>query len=298
MRSRRLVAAFALLGLALHGCGRDTPPAERAIPAALPAAQRESARLLPLDGAHNARDLGGYAGAGGRRVRWGLLYRSDALGDLSDADVAYLSRLGLRQVVDFRSEPEREDAPDRLPARPAVRVVLRPIFGDGLDPTALRDRLLSGEARAEEMSALLVDGNRAFVTEFAPVYGEFLRELADPANLPVLFHCTAGKDRAGFAAAALLLALGVPRDTVMQDYLLTNGFSAAALERTLTLVRVFSLFRTDPEDVRPLLEARPEYLRAAFDTIDARYGGADGFLRDGLGLDDATLAALRVNLLE
>jgi protein-tyrosine phosphatase len=294
-RSRRVGAA--LLALATLACARGAPPESRAIPSALPEASRESARRLPLDGAHNARDLGGYAGAGGRRVRWGRLYRSDALGDLSDGDVSYLARLGVAQVVDFRSEAEREREPDRLPL-PSPRVVLRPIFGDALDPQELRERLLSGEARADEMAELLVAGNRAFVTEFGPVYGGFVRDLADPQNLPVLFHCTAGKDRAGFAAAALLLALGVPRDAIMQDYLLTNGFSEAATSRMLNVLRVFSLFRTDPDDVRPLLEARPAYLQAAFDTIDRRYGSDDAYVREGLGLDDTTLTRLRENLLE
>ena len=297
-RTGWLRAALVLLAAAALECSRGAPPETRPVPSALPAASREAARRLPLDGAHNARDLGGYAGAGGRRVRWGVAYRSDALGDLSDGDVAYLARLGVQQVVDFRSEAERLREPDRLPASPAPRVVLRPIFGDALDPQTLRDRLLSGEARADEMAELLVAGNRAFVTEFAPVYSGFLRDLADPENLPVLFHCTAGKDRAGFAAAALLLALGVPREIIMQDYLLTNGFSEAATSRMLNVLRVVSLFRTEPDDVRPLFEARPAYLQAAFDAIDAGYGSDDAYLREGLGLDDAMLSRLRANLLE
>lgn len=294
----RLVAQLALLAAAALACARGAPPETRPIPGQLPDAQRESARRLPLDGASNARDLGGYAAADGRRVRWGVAYRSDALGELSDDDVAYLARLGVRQVVDFRSDAEREREPDRLPSSPELRVVLRPIFGEALDPQELKDRLLSGNAHADQMTALLVEGNRAFVTEFAPVYAGFLRDLADSGNLPVLFHCTAGKDRAGFAAAALLLALGASRDTVMEDYLKTNAFSAASTSHTLLVLRVASLFRTAPDDVRPLFEARREYLQAAFDTIDERYGSDRGFLRDGLGLDDATLTRLRANLLE
>jgi protein-tyrosine phosphatase len=287
-----------LAALAALACERGVPPETRIIPSALPAAERESARRLPLDGAHNARDLGGYAGVDGRRVRWGKVYRSDALGDLSDDDVTYLARLGVHQVVDFRSELEREREPDRLPVSPSPRVVLRPIFGEALDPQILRDRILSGDAQADEMAEMLVEGNRAFVTEFAPVYSGFLHDLADPQNLPVLFHCTAGKDRAGFAAAALLMALGVPREKIMQDYLLTNGFSEATTRRMLNVLRVVSFFRTDPDDVRPLFEARQTYLQAAFDTIDARYGSDDAYLREGLGLDDATISRLRANLLE
>src|SRR5439155_9175552 len=138
-----------------------------------------------------------------------VLYRSDALADLTDQDLAYLERLSLRRVVDFRSESEREREPDRLPAGPTV--VWQPIAGPGLDPRALKDRLLAGEVSAEQAAAFLIEGNRAFVNEFRGVYARFLHDLADPANLPTLFHCTAGKDRTGFAAALVLLALDVPR---------------------------------------------------------------------------------------
>ncbi|HVN39176.1 MAG TPA: tyrosine-protein phosphatase [Myxococcota bacterium] len=297
-RTSRLGAALVLLAALALACERGVAPQARVIPSALPESAREAARRLPLDGAHNARDLGGYATADGQRVRWGVAYRSDALGSLSDEDVAYLARLGVREVVDFRSDAEREREPDRLPQAPAPRVVPRPIFGDALDPAELRERLLSGRARAADMSEMLVAGNRAFVTDFAAVYGGFLRDLADSENVPVLFHCTAGKDRAGFAAAALLLALGVPRDTVMQDYLLTNGFSQAATDHMLTVLRLASFFRTSPDDARPLFEARREYLQAAFDAIDSHYGSDEAYLRDGLGLDDATRSRLRANLLE
>jgi protein-tyrosine phosphatase len=298
-RSARRSARSALLLAALAlACGRGEPPETRPIPSALPLSERGAGRRLPLDGAHNARDLGGYVNHEGRRVRWGVLYRSDALGDLSDDDVRYLGRLGIRQVVDFRSPPERERAPDRLPLQPAPRVVLRPVVGDVLDPKILQDRLLSGAANADEMAALLVAGNRAFVTDFGDVYAGFLRDLASTDNLPVLFHCTAGKDRAGFAAALTLLALGVPRDVVMDDYLLTNFFSQSARDRILLTLRVASFFRTAPEDALPLFEARREYLQAAFDVIDQRYGSTDAYLTRGLGLDDATLVSLRTNLLE
>jgi protein-tyrosine phosphatase len=287
--------AIALLGLA---CGGAPPPDDRPIPARLPAAERADHRRLPVEGAHNLRELGGYATRDGLTTRWGVLYRSDALSDLSDDDVAYLDRLALRRVVDFRSDPERERDAVRLPATPGLEVMLRPIQGDGLDPEALRQSILSGEATREQMSGMLIQGNRAFVTDFSDVYADFLRALAEPANLPLLFHCTAGKDRAGFGAALALLAVGVPRETVMADYLLTNEFSADHTERVLRIVQVFSLFRTDPEEVRPLFEARREYLQTAFDTIDAKYGGTDAYLHEGLRVDDALRARLQANLLE
>jgi protein-tyrosine phosphatase len=295
---RRSPSAIAALLLALIACGDALPPAiERAIPAELPHEVRESQRRLPVGGAANLRDLGGYATRDGRALRWGVLYRSDALADLSDQDVAYLARLRLRRVVDFRSAGERERDPDRLPE--GVREVWEPIAGKGLDPSELRDRLLSGEVTADQAAAWLVAGNRAFAgDEFREVFARFLRDLADPANLPTLFHCTAGKDRTGFAAALVLLALDVPRDTAMRDYLLTNAYTQDKTRRTLRMIRLASLFRADPDSVQPLFEARESYLGAAFAAIDETPGTTAAYLRDALGVDDALRAQLRANLLE
>jgi protein-tyrosine phosphatase len=295
---RKIVSSVALFAalLPLLACTGGDPPEQRAVPSELAAESREAHRRLPLDGAHNFRDLGGYRASDGRSLRWGVLYRSDALSDLSDDDLVYLNRLDLRRVVDFRSPQERERERDRLP--PGAEVTLAPIVGDALDPRELEALLLSGDASGEEVADLLVAANRAFVTDFADVYSDFLRGLAEADGLPVLFHCTAGKDRAGFAAAVTLLALGVPRKTVMRDYLLTNGYSEDHTRSVLRLIRLASLFRTEPDDVRPLFEARPEYLEAAFATIDAKYGSDDAYLREGLGIDDALRARLRRNLLE
>ena len=293
----RRIAIFAALLLVL-ACAAGEPPDLRVVPAELPPGGRAAHRRLPLDGAHNFRDLGGYETQDGRRLRWGVLYRSDALADLSDDDLAYLGRLGLRRVVDFRSPLERERDADRLPESPDLEVSLRPISGDALDPSELQDRLLSGDASGAELASLLIDANRAFVTDFSDVYSAFLRELADAQRLPLLFHCTAGKDRAGFAAAVALLAVGVSRETVMSDYLLTNGYSAEHTQRMLRIIHWASFFRSDPDSVRPLFEARPEYLQAAFDTIDAEYGSVDAYLREGLAVDAALRARLRANLLE
>jgi protein-tyrosine phosphatase len=291
---RRTALATAAL---LFACGDSLPPAlERAIPAELPPEVRESQRRLPVAGAANLRDLGGYTTRDGRALRWGVLYRSDALSDLSDQDVAYLERLRLRRVVDFRSATERERDPDRLPD--GVTAVWQPIAGRGLDPRALQDQMLAGELSADQAAAWLIESNRAFVGEFRQVYARFLRELADPANLPTLFHCTAGKDRTGFAAALVLLALGVPRETAMNDYLLTNTFTQETTWRRLQMIRIMSLFRTNPDDVQPLFEARESYLGAAFAAIEQTPGATDAYLRDALGIDDALRAQLRANLLE
>ena len=290
-----LLLAWIAFGLWL-ACDGAPPPDARPIPAELPAAEREAHRRLPLSGSDNFRDLGGYRTVDDRSVAWGRLYRSDALDDLDGDDVDYLARLDLARVVDFRSALERERDPDRIPE--GVTPLWRPISGEGLDPRELSERLTTGEVDAETAVEFLIEGNRAFVTDFGDVYGPFLRELAEPANLPTLFHCTAGKDRAGYAAALTLLAVGVPRDTIMRDYLLTNEFSEAKTRKMLRMIRWISFFRVDPEHVRPLFEARESYLEAAFDTIDAEYGSTEAYLEKELGVDAALRERLRASLLE
>ena len=231
----------------------------------------QARRLVPLEGAANFRDLGGYRTVGGRSVRWGLLYRSDDLSELTPED---LKTVGSLEVLHLG------------------------IGGDALLPGGLRERLRSGDLEGLELDRLLIDGNRAFATEFSAQYAAMFERISSADNLPALVHCTAGKDRAGFASASILRALGVPEETVYEDYLLTNLYTEQKVERQLLLIRVFSLFRTDPELLRPLFEARRAYLEAAFTTIESEYGSFDVYLREALGVDDDERAALQALLLE
>ncbi len=292
---------FALLLLALAtSCGPANPPPEdRPIPSELPASEREAHRLLPFDGAHNFRDLGGYKAADGRSVKWGKLYRTDKLADLSDADLVFFERLGIRSVVDFRSDSERAAEPDRLPRQdPPLRIVEIPLLTDGVDPSAYREKILSGEIEELDPSNMLERGNREFVESFSSKYGPWLRSLAEPENLPMAFHCTAGKDRAGFASAIALLALGVPEETVRLDYMRTNEYTADLIRKRALQILIFSLGRTWPETMYPLLGVEERYIDAAFDEMKERFGSIDAYLREGLGIDDTTRARLQAALLE
>ena len=123
-----------------------------------------------------------------------------------------------------------------------------------------------------------------------------LRRLAQPENLPTLVHCTAGKDRTGFASALVLLALGVPEETVMEDYLRTN-LHLGSLRRLVLFVPLYSFFRTESQDILPLIEARPEYLQASLDAIAENYGSVDAYLEAALGVGPELRANLRANLL-
>lgn len=251
-------------------------------------------RHVALEGAHNFRDLGGYPTQDGRSVRWGVLFRSDALAELSDADLEVVGALGLRLVCDFRSPEEKAEAPDRLPAEDPPEVAELEITIEGVNIAELRERILSGDV--EDID--LVEGNRRFARRFAPQYAAMFERITRPENLPALIHCTGGKDRAGFGAALILRTLGVPLDAVYEDFLLTNVYTAERIERALWAVRFFSFFRADTEKVRAILSVGRENLDAAFGAIDEQWGSFHAYRREALGLDDARVAAFRKLVLE
>jgi len=258
---------------------------------------------LGLAGAPNARDLGGLPVGAGRRVRGGVLLRTGALGRLADDDVAALARLGLKVVVDLRHDSEiRLAPPDRLPA--GIRTRHIPLF-DADHPmfTYLAAVLLGRddagypgleiEGTPDAMTAVY----RWFVADAGArrSLGAAVRVVADAAGAPVLFHCSAGKDRTGWLTAILLTALGADEDTIRADYLASNDFARAANAALVARRRARGL-RADPAVLGPVLEAREDYLAAAYDEVARRYGDMDGYLRDGLGLDEGTRTALRGRL--
>lgn len=254
-------------------------------------------RRLNLEGAVNFRDLGGYRTRDGRQVRWGRLFRSDDLAELSRSDVVALSRLGIRLVCDFRTLDVQREEPDRSIESGATEALALPIEQVGVEPSAMRTAIRTGGIAALQIEQLMLRSYESFVTEEQAAWSAMFARLADPASLPALVHCTAGKDRTGFASALVLLALGVPEATVFEDYLLTNYYQRDFLAFVLRWTPLYSFFRTDPEDLRPLLEARPEYLQRSLDTIAARYGTLDAYLSEGLGITPEERRALETNLL-
>jgi protein-tyrosine phosphatase len=262
-------------------------------------------RWLGLSGAPNARDVGGMPGAGGRSVRTGRVFRSEALGRLTDDDLARLADTGLRAVVDLRGDSEvAQLGADRLP--PGVTADQLSILDGSMDLYRLmaeligdrdagqqRDRL--GDGGAERFMARLY---RWFVADAGARarFATLLTRLADGARLPLLYHCTAGKDRTGWATAILLEILGVDRATIVADYLASNEGARVATAATLAGLRRGHLM-AEPELLVPLLEVREDYLAAAYEQVVRDFGDVDGFLTRGLGLTASTRAALADALL-
>lgn len=263
------------------------------VPAALsPAAGHQ--RLLPLQGGQNFRDLGGYRTADGRTVRWGVLFRSGSMHFLTAADYAYLERLGIRTVCDFRSTGERATEPVSWPAAAAPNVL-----ADDYVQDLKRSGLTAGTspATADEARAKMTRLYPELLAQFNGQYRRMFAELL-AGRAPLAFNCSAGKDRTGVAAALLLTALGVPRGTVIEDYLLTNRYFDPKKVVGSANSASQGLQRMPPGVVHAYMAADRAYIEAAFRVIDGHRGGAAGYLRDELGLTRADLAKLRLTYTE
>lgn len=261
-----------------------------------------SGSSITIGSVPNFRDIGGYATAGGGRVRAGVLYRSAALNALSDADLPAFRALGIRAIFDLRTHDERSMQPN--PAMPDVRTVALDVLADATEaaPAQLESALADPAAVARVLGGnsavrLFQQGYRDIVSlpSARRAYRQFFSDLADAGSRPALVHCSTGKDRTGWAAAVALMLAGVSRDDVMNDYLLTNQDLLPALQP------VFAQFERaggDPEILRPILGVQPDYLDTALAEMHARFGSLEAYLSDGLSLADSTLSALRAALAE
>ncbi|MBU2551690.1 MAG: tyrosine-protein phosphatase [Proteobacteria bacterium] len=251
-------------------------------------------RRLPLKGSVNFRDLGGYETRDGRRVKWGQVFRSDSLARLSYRDQAYIARLGLKLVVDFRTPAEVEKGADRLPEDGSVEYLQLPIVHGEFDPAAATASLMKGDISWLTEDFMISRYIRK-IDEFPAAWGAVINRLVRPDSRPMLFHCTGGKDRAGTMAALILLALGVPEETVVYDHGLSNVYIAGVLERIYKEIRKLDI---DPESVASYFTAPREGIMAQLEHLKDRYGSAERYLIENGGVSEETLASLKDQLLE
>jgi len=242
------------------------------------------ARHLNLAGASNFRDLGGYPARNDRRVRWRQIFRSNHLGHLSDDDIEVVRGLGVRSAFDFRGRVERAEAlcgmaeitVHSLPVEPTVVAALRAIAATGTPLSTVH------------ATEVMRDSYRSYVQQNTPRFRTLFAHLLED-SAPLVIHCTAGKDRTGFACALILNTLGVPDQVISEDYLLTNRFYRRDPSASSDL----------PDDVKQVLgSVQTSFLAAAFEAIDADYGDLESYLRDGLGLGAAERAELEARYLK
>lgn len=207
---------FSVFGVVLAGLAviQFIPAPAVVVPDQLPVAQRSDHRLLNFEGISNFRDLGGYTTGQGKTVKWGTLYRSGTLAHATPSDLTALSSLSLHSLIDFRSSAEKEEEPNRLPEPVGFEVIEIPTLDGGDNSVAdeVMRRIDTGDFTDFDPDAFMLAANRQFAVTFAPQYREFLQTVIAAGGAPVAWHCSAGKDRTGFAAAILLRILGVPEE--------------------------------------------------------------------------------------
>lgn len=239
------------------------------------------ARHLGFEGTPNFRDYGGYQTVDGRHVKWRSLFRSGQLSALTASDQALFSSLDISLVFDFRQDTERDREPSLLPVEGSHSIIELPITpGSSL---GFFDQIASGELDSERLAGFMCEINREFAIEHAPSYkAMFSSLLNEDRGSASLVHCTAGKDRTGFAAAMVLAAIGVPRQVIMQDYMLTAKYFS--IDREISRVQKKYAWDGASDALRPMLEVRESYLDAAFDAIGDGFSDLDAYLFEVLGM--------------
>lgn len=293
-----IVIIFSLL---TAGCGQAPKPVA---PAQQPATAESEGRVT-LDGQTNFRDLGGYETTEGREVKRGEVYRSGEFSYLTDEDVATLDELEIQTVVNFLLPKEIEmNGRDRLPD--GVQEIPEPIQGNRAARLTMVTQTAIKEADFEKIPPEMnPEFHRLLLDEGKDQYAALLRQVADPANRPLVFHCSHGVHRTGTATAILLSALGVPWETIREDYLLTNEYRADEVQVKLAKIRqqAATTLGIPPEEVDMTnVEAfyilDGSYIDGTLEQAVADYGSIESYIRDGLEMSDAEVEELRSQLLE
>jgi len=258
---------------------------------------RTAERLIPLEQGSNFRDLGGYPAAGGKRVRWGRIFRSGGTPMLTDADLKEIQSLGLADMVDLRSSEERVLAPSRIygVSYHAVGYSMMTIMGDVKDPASSRNDLGKVYERLP--------------TVLQPELRELFEALLQ-GDGPLAYNCSAGQDRTGFASALVLTALGTPRDVIYADYLLSTAYRrpewempkiSPAVAQENPTAAFFARYQDNPGARKPTplvdSEGRP-LVQRAMEAIEQKYGSVEAYLDKEIGVDAADIAKLRALYLE
>ena len=262
---------------------------------AAPAAAQTQAheRFIVLEGGRNFRDMGGYRTANGRSVKWGTLYRSGSLAYLTPKGIGDFDQLHVTAIIDLRSTDERRRDPNNWQAASSHGYWTRDY---GLPMTGLPASFgdpakMTGEAAR----AMMAGSYRSLAQQQAPSYRELFARLTGPARGPVVVNCSAGKDRTGIATALVLTALGVPYDTVRQDYLLSNGaYGMDSLKRDLSS----PMAALSPDAAAALAGVDGSYIDATFAALREQYGSVENFMRQELGVGPRQIALLKARMLK
>lgn len=256
---------------------------------------RVAERLIPLKQGSNFRDIGGYPGADGKHVRWGLIYRSGATAMLSPEDVATVGTLHLTQLVDLRSDEERVLAPTKIDGVPYTAV--------GYSMERILEKMKSPSGVPQNGGTLYRDLPLMLAPQMKLLFAALLRKEG-----AVEYNCSAGQDRTGFATAMILSALGTPRDVILKDYHLSTGYRQpqwemppidVAAHPNNPIAKMFAASNGHAQKAQPLMDPDGKaFLTSAFEEVDAKWGSPEGYLQQVVGLTPVDIAALRATYLE
>ncbi len=258
------------------------------IPPPLPEGENILERYIELEGTSNFRDLGGYETSDGQKIRKGILFRSDNLSHLTAGDIEKVKQLGIKTVCDFRSDFEMQEFPSPFTKESSPKLLHIPIKTLGaqdLQELALREGVTSEELASELQLHYVL-----YVNQHKKRYSKFLNAIAYD-DIPLVFHCFAGKDRTGFGSLLFLGLMGVNKDTIIDDYLLTNDLYKGPIQGSNWKDSI-------SETLRPLFEARSDYINAAFNEIYNRHKRVEDFVIKELNVDLETIEIIKGKILE
>ena len=253
-----------------------------------------------MESINNFRDFGGYKTKNGARLKKGLLYRSGDLSKATSADLEKISALGIKTICDLRSERERRVEPDRFPDVEQItffNIPMRPIVDYHARSLGRLFSLMFGEERSRDYIAESYKAYREYATGYLPQFKSLLKRISKSENLPVLIHCSAGKDRTGVLSNLIQQMVGVSPETAQEDYLKTNENLSKYKEEIIKKLKRLAYFGVPWKMYMPLFDARTDYLNAAFAQVKDEFGAVDDWIRRGLGFSEQEQVALAEVLL-
>jgi protein-tyrosine phosphatase len=253
-------------------------------------------RLVPLEGGINFRDIGGYLNTQGQTVRWRKIMRCGHLANLTDGDLNTLETIGVSRIHDFRREEEQNQNPSC-----AIRADFIDDYQVSIgDISRFWEFLFDGQLSAESSHELVVNSYRNCIQVVIPAFSRFMRHIVDNADSASVFHCSAGKDRTGMAAALILSALDIPRDTIVADYMLTieHYNSDKLIDIVEGHLRDAKVEHWDRSWLVPYCSVHEDNIVAFLEAIDAEYGDVKSYLISGLGLSQADIDKMQESFLE
>jgi len=252
-------------------------------------------RKIHFEGTDNFRDLGGYPSQENETTKWGVLYRAGKLSELTESDSEIFTALSIKTVVDFRRKDEIEVDPDIFPDASLTNYIHLPVVSGINGLTIIEDALNNKYDIDVDSEKLMQKANRQYVSNALAQYSAFFKLLVHEENFPLVFHCSAGKDRTGFAAAILLSMLGVSRDIILEDYLESNIHRDEEVNKKIEKIKDNI---TAQKIVLPLLKVKREFLDTAYNEIEKLYGSTQKYLEKGLNLSNDDIEKIKKNLLE